>query len=81
MGGVGSNGPDLVDGPNPVRVSPGDAILAFGWSWQCLACFGVADIGQDPVTMDDMITPPLQFGSDRRFSSAGTAFANVCQRR
>lgn len=57
MGGVGSNGPDLVDGPNPVRVSPDDVILAFGWSWQCLACFGVADIGQDPVTMDDMINP------------------------
>lgn len=43
MGGVGRNGPDLVDGPNPVRVSPNDAILAFGWSWQCLACFGIAD--------------------------------------
>lgn len=75
VGGVGDQGSDLVDRPNPVRVTPGDAVRdAFRWSGQCLACLGVADIGQDPVTMDDVVAAPFQFGSDRRFSRAGTAF-------
>ena len=77
MGGVGSNSADLVDTPDPVGVSPNDAIRACGWSCECLARLGVADIGQDPVTMDDMVASPLQFGSDRRFPSAGTAFDQI----
>jgi hypothetical protein len=58
-------------------VSPNDAVRAFGWSCECLARLGVADISQDPVTMDDMVAPPLQFGSDRRFPGAGTAFDQI----
>lgn len=44
MGGVGSNGPDLVGGPDPVRVSPSDAVCAFGRACECLACLGVTDL-------------------------------------
>jgi hypothetical protein len=69
MGGVGSDSSDLVDRPDPAIVPPSDTVCAFGWSCERLACLGVADIGQDPVTMNDMVAPPLQFGSDRRLSS------------
>ena len=77
MGGVGSNSADLVDAPDPVGVSPNNAVRAFGWPCECLARLGVADIGQDPITMDDMVAPPLHFGSDTHFPSAGTAFDQI----
>ncbi len=40
MCGVGSNSVDLVDRPDPVRVSPNDAVRAFGRSCECLAVSG-----------------------------------------
>ncbi|MGO8396662.1 hypothetical protein ACC760_39900, partial [Rhizobium ruizarguesonis] len=40
---VGSNSVDLVDTPDPLGVSPNDAIRDFGWSCECLARLGVAD--------------------------------------
>ncbi|CCM76021.1 hypothetical protein BN77_3209 [Rhizobium mesoamericanum STM3625] len=71
-----SESPDLVDRPKPVRISPKRCgpRLRVVLTVPCL--FRVADT-EDPVTVDDMVTTPLQFRSDRRFSSAGTAFDQI----
>lgn len=67
----------LCHGPHPVRVTPFDAVRAMRRPCKRPACFWVPNIGQDPITVNDMVTPPLQLGGDGRFSSAGAAFDQI----
>jgi hypothetical protein len=62
---VSDQGPYLIDIPDVVLV--GDGIRR-------LTSFRVASVSQFAVTVDSMVTPPLQFIADRGLAGAGKAF-------
>lgn len=66
MSGVSGDGPDLFNRPDPMRVTPNDAVHTLRRSFQRLAGLGVPNTGQGPITMDDMKTTLLQLSFQRR---------------
>src|SRR2546421_698488 len=70
---------DAVDRPNPVRVAPGEAVrrAARRRPLQRVTGLGIADIGQLPVTVDDVAAAPPQFFGHRGLAAAGNAFDQI----
>jgi hypothetical protein len=57
---------DFLNVPDPAAMLAGAII-------QGLAGFWIAKIGQLPITVDAVVTTPLQFIADRGFTGAGNA--------
>ncbi|QSW22813.1 hypothetical protein J0664_18845 [Rhizobium leguminosarum] len=76
---IGDHGFDFVDIPNVMLVHPSDSVgqALMGKPIQRFTSLGIADIRQFPVTVDDVITAPLQLFRHRGFAGAGNAFDQI----
>lgn len=79
MAFIGCERPDFVDFPKVVPVPEGHIrnVLLKCKVIQLFARLGIAFIGQLAVTVDDVVTAPLQFGGDRSLASPGNAFDQI----
>jgi hypothetical protein len=76
---ISDHGPDFVYIPKPMLLLPYDFVhlARVGRFIHRFSRPGIASIGQLTITMDDVVTAPLQFFSHRGFAGARHAFDQI----